>query len=1190
MSFVHLHTHTHYSLLDGLSRPKEVVKVAKDQGSPAIAITDHGVMSGAIDLYKAAKEQDINPILGCEMYVAPEGRLRKEPGLPINHLILLAYNNEGYRNLMELVTKANLEGFYYKPRVDHGLLREFSRGLIALSGCLASEVSQSLLDGNEEKAAETVRLYQEIFGSENYFLEVQDHPELSEQILVNQRLYNLSSHLNVPLVATADSHYTHKEDHDVHDILLCIQMGKTLDQSDRMKFEGDFSLRSPEEMKEAFKDHPSAITNTLEIASRCKVELTFGTNLIPRFETPEQKDPTVYLRELCEEGVRSRYGDAPTKEVMERLDYELGVIHDSGFDAYFLIVRDFVRHAKEVGVIVGPGRGSAAGSLVAYVLEITNVDPLTYGLLFERFLNPARVSMPDIDIDFDDERRNEVLEYVVQKYGRDRVAQIITFGTMAARAAVRDVGRVMGYPYGEVDTIAKLVPPPIQGRHIPLSTSVKEDQMLKKAYEGDARAKALLDNAMRLEGTIRHAGTHACAVIIAQDPLTHNTPLQRSTGSGDENGVITQYSMKPLESLGLLKMDFLGLKNLTIMRNALTAIDRLTGTPFDLEKVDLEDKITFALLTRGETTGVFQLESGGMRRYLRELKPTTFYDIIAMVALYRPGPMAWIPTYIEGKRDPSSISYLHPSFEEILQETNGVAVYQEQILKLARTFAGFSLGEADILRKAVGKKDPKLLAGEREKFIDGAVSQGHKKKFAQEVFKKVIEPFAAYGFNKSHATCYGLIAYQTAYLKAHFPAAFMSALMSSDASNEERIALEVNECQSMDIKVLPPSVNESLGEFTAIDEKTIRFGLRAIKGIGQQPIDSIIEARHKGGPFKSIEDFLKRVSSDVVNKKLIEALSFSGALDELGERNMFAANVNEITAFAKSSQSAAAEGQTDIFGVMDVGDGDDFARLVLRSVKPATRLEKLAWEKQYLGLYVSGHPLQGLKRYLARKVVAIENLNEGRKDKDVMIAGIVSRYKRIVTKRGASMASAEIEDLTGRIPMIIFPKVFQECGGLSEGKVAKVQGRFDERNGEAQFVVKQVKEVSLDVMIENAKEAGTFDPNEPFVIVTKRVEVVPEEEKADGEAAEKGEAAKPGGSKASKAKKGSKKPTKHIIKLTDKMDTSSLEFLKSLLMANQGATPVELHLSLPGKEHVIPLPFGIDLTTELKQRIAEVAK
>lgn len=1167
MSFVHLHNHTHYSLLDGLSRPKDCVKIAKKQGSPAIAITDHGVLYGVIEFYKAAKEEDMKPIIGCEIYVAPDGRLKKEPGTKINHMILLAETTEGYQNLITLITKAHLEGFYYKPRVDHGLLREYHKGLIAFSGCLNSETSQAILAGQEERAAEIIKMYQEIFGKENFFLEVQDHPKMPNQILVNQALFRLTQITNAPLVATNDNHYAHKDDRDVHDLLLCIQTGKTVADNDRMIYEDDYSIRSPEEIQEAFREHPEAVENTIAIAKRCNVEIKFGTNLIPRFEPPKKKSPAAYLRELCEAGLKDRYGEKIDSEIQKRLDYELNTIHNAGFDTYFLIVHDFVRFAKEQGVIVGPGRGSAAGSVVAYALKITDIDPLQYGLLFERFLNPARVSMPDIDIDFDDERRSEVLNYVVEKYGRENVAQIITFGTMAARAAVRDVGRAMGYPYGEVDRLAKLIPPPVQGRHVPLEQSIHEDPEVRKVYEQDPRAKQLLDNAIRLEGTVRHAGTHACAVVISEEPLTKYTPLQKPP---NDEGIITQFSMKPLEDLGLLKVDFLGLKNLTIIKNTLSTIERVHGKKIELSEILLDDKKTFQLLAKGATTGVFQLESAGMKRYLKDLKPTAFHDIIAMVSLYRPGPMHWIPMYIRGKHEPASVSYIHKSFESILKETYGVAVYQEQILEIAREFAGFSLGQADILRKAVGKKDSKMLAGEREKFLSGAVTKGHSRKFAENVFEKIIEPFAAYGFNKSHATCYAMIAYQTAYLKAHYPAEFMAALLTADSSNEDRIVVEVNECESMGIEVLPPSVNESLANFTVVGKSTIRFGLKAIKGLGDHSIAAIIAARDNpaaapnapGGKFQNLEDFARRVPSGTFNKKMLEALAYSGALDDLGERKALAANVDEIVKHARATQTHAAIGQTDIFGIMADDDGSSQA-LELKKVSPATRLEKLQWEKAFLGLFVSGHPLQGLKRYLAKKAHPLGSLKDNFLGKTVRVCGIIARVKKVLTKTGGYMAYGVLEDLTGRIEIVIFPKTFQQHGTfLGEGQLVMIEGRLEQRREQPQIIVQSFKEVSLDSMTQNAKEEGLFDEKEKYVHVIH--------EESDDAASQDNQP--------------------YSIELTEKMDAASLDYLKILLKGNPGERKVMIRIQSSKGAKVINVPFGVDVNSELKRKIAEVAK
>ncbi|NIA02449.1 MAG: DNA polymerase III subunit alpha, partial [Nitrospirae bacterium] len=787
MSFVNLHCHSHYSLLDGFGSPEAIVLRAKELGYPAAGLTDHGVTYGLVEFYEAAKKAGIKPVLGCEMYVAPRTRFDKEPRVDVKpyHLTLLAKDNEGYKNLLQLVTKANLEGFYYKPRVDYGLLKTYGKGLIALSGCLQGHLPRLILDENEEDLHNKIKEYVDIFGKDDFYLEMQDHPLIEDQEIVNERLKKLAKEYDLQLVVTNDSHYPRPEDSEAHDILLCIQTGTTVNEENRMRYTGDFSIREVNDLKAAFSDTPEAIENTVKIAEKCNVTYEFDTFLIPFFDTPQNEDPHVYLRQLCEEGLNNRLnGKKIPKEYTERLEYELKTVHEMGFDTYFLIVRDFVKYAKEQEIVVGPGRGSAAGSIIAWSLAITDLDPIKYGLFFERFLNPERVSMPDIDIDFADNRRDEVLEYVSKKYGRDNVAQIITFGTMAPRSAVRDVGRALGYPYQEVDKLAKIVPPPLLGKHVPLNVSIKEDADLKHAYETDPRAKKLLDYAMQLEGTVRHAGTHACAVVISEKPLTEYTALQYGAGGKEE--IVTQFSMKPIENLGLLKMDFLGLKNLTVIENTCNLLKKTQNKDVDINKIPMDDEKTFKLLRKADTTGVFQLESSGMRRYLKELKPNMFEDIVAMGALYRPGPMEWIPTYIAGKHNPDKVQYLHKSFKSILESTYGVAVYQEQILQLARDFAGFTLGEADLLRKAVGKKIASLLIEQREKFIKGAVKNGYDEKFAEEVFEKVIEPFAGYGFNKAHAVCYGLIAYQTAYLKAHFTVEFMTALLCADANNTDR--------------------------------------------------------------------------------------------------------------------------------------------------------------------------------------------------------------------------------------------------------------------------------------------------------------------------------------------------------------------------------------------------------------------
>ena len=1179
MSFVHLHVHSHYSLLDGFGTPKDIVKKVKELGSPAVALTDHGVLYGAIEFYKAAMAEGIKPIIGCEVYVAQGSRFDHIPGTENKpyHLILLAASAEGYRNLMELVTKAHIEGFYYRPRLDCGLMKAHSKGLIALSSCLAGEVAQSVLNGNEAKQIEVIKKYQDIFGLENFYLELQDHPMLDDQKVLNERLIELSKLTGAPLVATQDSHYINKDDSTAQDILLCIQTQTTLQEENRMKFQGDFSLKDAEEMKKSFQHIPEAIDNTLKIAERCNLTLEFGKNLIPSFKTPGNESAQSYLRKLCEEGLGKKYGDSPSGHVIEQLDYELDVVHRMGFDDYFLIVYDFVKFAKDSGITVGPGRGSAAGSLITYCLNITQLDPLRYGLIFERFLNPERVSMPDIDIDFADIRRNEVLDYVANKYGRECVAQIITFGTMAARAAVRDVGRTMAYPYAEVDRIAKLVPPPVQGRHTPLKISIENDPELKSVYQNEERARALLNNAIKLEGSVRHAGTHASAVVMSEAPLVNYTPLQRSPGGRDE--IITQYSMKPLEEIGLLKMDFLGLKNLTIIQKTLQLVQSIHHQKIDLENIPMDDEKTFKVFQDGDTTGVFQLESQGMRRYIKELKPTRFEDIIAMISLYRPGPMEWIPQFIKAKHNPESIRYLHPSFEKILNETNGVAIYQEQILQIARDFAGFTLGEADILRKAVGKKIPALLKEQKEKFVQGSIKQGHQEKFAFEVFEKVIEPFAGYGFNKAHAACYAMISYQTAYLKARYPTEFMAALLSCDFDNTDRIIIEINECSDMGIAVLPPSINESFSNFTVVDGKTIRFGLSAIKGLGVGTIEEFLNVRKKNR-FISLEDFLIRVPSRFLNKKTIEALAYSGALDEFGDRRALALSYDEISKFAKYAQEVNAQGQTDIFGVLNESGKAVLPSFHIKKAEPVSYMERLSWEKQYLGLYVSGHPLKGLRKYLAKKVNLIETLTKRQIGKTIKLGGLLTNLKKVFTKTGSYMVYAELEDPTGRIEVVIFPKVYSQYHEvLKEDQLFMIEGRLDLRRDVFQFSCNSLTPVSLESMIKNAQSEGLYNSKEKMKRKQKMLE--PSEMSVDPLQETYHEPPFPA--------ENFWQEDPFIIELPATVTLEKMGEIKRLLLEHPGERRVEIHLKSGSSLKRIKVPFGISLSEDLNGSIARLA-
>lgn len=1178
MSFVNLHGHSHYSLLDGLGSPREIVLRAKELGYPAVALTDHGVTYGLIELYKEARKEGLKAVLGCEFYVAPRTRFDKDAKLDRKpyHLTIIAENNAGYQNILKLTTQAHLEGFYYKPRVDLGLLKAHSEGLIALSGCVAANLPRAILSGNDEEIHNVIEKYLAIFGKDNYFLELQDHPLQEEQTIVNERLKKLAKEYGLGLVVTCDSHYPRPQDSDIHDILLCIQTQVTVNDENRMRYAGDFSLRDVKDLQAAFEDCPEAIENTLKIAERCNVEFEFGENLIPSFNTPLNEKPEIYLRQLCEEGLAARFEGAEIPaDYRERLDYELGTVHKMGFETYFLIVHDFVKYAKEQKIVVGPGRGSAAGSILAWSLNITDLDPIRYGLLFERFLNPERVSMPDIDIDFADNRRDEVLNYVVNKYGRDNVAQIITFGTMAPKAAIRDVGRALGYPYAEVDQLSKSVPPAVLGKYAPLEVSIKEDPMLKDIYTKNERAKTLLDYAKRIEGTVRHAGTHACAVVISEKPLTNYTSLQYAAGSSGESEVVTQYSAKPLEDLGLLKMDFLGLKNLTVIESTCDFVEAKSGEKIEISQIPLDDVKTFELLQRADTTGVFQLESGGMRRYLKQLKPTEFDDIVAMGALYRPGPMEWIPNFIKGKHNPEKVEYLDESFKSILEPTHGVAVYQEQILQLARDFAGFTLGEADILRKAVGKKSSSLLAEQREKFVAGAVKNGHKKKFAEEVFEKVIEPFAGYGFNKAHAACYGMIAYQTAYLKAHYPVEFMTALLCCDANNTDRVVLEIKECYEMGISVLPPSINDSFSNFAVDGKDSIRFGLLAIKGVGDGPIAAIVEAREKGGKFKSVEDFARRVPYHVLNKKVIQALAYSGALDDLGDRNQLAESYDEINKYARFAQESANTGQTDIFGIL--GDTQHEVEFSLAKVPLSTNMQRLKWEKDFLGMYVSGHPLRGLGKYIATKGHLIGKLTKKHVGKPVKVLGIVTNLKKMVTKSGAYMASFVIEDPSGKVAAIMFPRVMSQYGQeLIEDKVVGINGKLDNSRGQCQVVCDTAKLLSLDVMIQNAKKSGYFDEDDKSDISIRLLDDILGDElpKVENHTAVEDFDLSDSSSMATES---------FVIDVPADVNADVMKSLKNLLMEHKGKTSVELFLRSAEKR--IKLPFGVNLSKELKSEI-----
>lgn len=1050
--FTHLHVHSHYSLLDGMAKLPELLTKAKDMGMSSLALTDHGVLYGLIEFYQRALEYDMKPILGMEAYVAPNGRTMRRGNIDKNprHITLLAQNLTGYKNLVKLSTLSHLEGFYYKPRIDYDILQKHADGIIALSGCLNGDIPKAIAENRIEDAERLIRLYIDMFGKERFFLELQDHPALPEQKMVNETLIRYGKTYGVRVVATCDVHYAHAGDDEAQDVLLCVQTRNVVHDKDRLCMMGEnFSLLSPEEMAERFRDIPEAIENTQRIADMCNVELPLGKNILPSYPVPNESTPQQYLRMLCERGLEFRYGKEPQEHVKKQLDYELSIINRTGFASYFLIVQDFVNWAKKQNILVGPGRGSAAGSIVSYLLNITDMDPIRYELMFERFLNPARISMPDIDLDFADDRREEVIRYVKEKYGHDRVAQIVTFGTMAARAAIRDTGRALGFPYMLCDKIAKMIP-----LHSTLQDAVSHVPELRQEYEGDPQVKRLIDTAKRLEGVCRHASTHAAAVVVADRPLTEFVPLQLN-----DEAVVTQYAMNDVEALGLLKIDFLGLKNLTILQNTLSKIRKEYHTPIDLQTIPLDDKQTYQVLQRGDTTGVFQLESSGMKRYLKELKPTEFEDIVAMVSLYRPGPMDLIPEYIAGKHGRKQPTYLHPSLEPILKKTYGIAIYQEQVLQIARDFAGFSLGEADILRKAVGKKIASLLAEQKVKFISGAVQKGVDKKTAEKVFA-FIEPFAGYGFNRSHAACYALIAYQTAYLKAHFPAAFMASLLTSDEGNTDRVAIEVAECSAMGITVLPPDVNESNEDFTVIRESgtdNIRFGLRAIKNVGDNVIASIIQTRREHGVFVDLADFFFRVHTKDLNKKSVESLAKSGAFDSLAERNHILENIDTLLSFSRAVAAQKESNQANLFGTLSGNDARP--TIHLQQTTPADKRQRLMWEKELLGLFISGHPASDLSDTLDAVTTPIGEITASRVGETVQIGGIITHIQNIVTRNGQAMSFVTLEDRTKGIEVLVFPKTLETVREiLGEDKVVIVQGKVNDRDGVPKILADSIQE------------------------------------------------------------------------------------------------------------------------------------
>lgn len=1080
--FVHLHVHTEYSLLDGFSRVKNLVSRAKELNMSAVAITDHGCMFGAIDFFKVAKKEGIKPIIGCEVYTAPRSMRDKDPNYDKSqgHLILLAKDTEGYQNLIKLVSKAYVQGFYYKPRVDIDEIRKHSKGIIALSACLAGDVSQALMNRNYDKAKNIAIKYKEIFGKDNYYIEIQDH-NLPEQKEVNRELIRLSKEIDVGLVATNDVHYVRKEDSKIHDILMCIQMGKTVNDPTRMRFGSDeFYLKSREEMEAVFPEVQEALDNTVKIADMCNVEFDFNTIHLPKYDVPDGYTPREYLRMLCFKGLEERYKN-PSPEITDRLEYELGVIEKMGYVEYFLITWDFINFARENNIMVGPGRGSAAGSIVSYTLYITDIDPIKYSLLFERFLNPERISMPDIDIDFCYERREEVIDYVKRKYGEDHVAQIITFGTMGAKAAIRDVGRVLDISYNKVDNIAKEIPFALG---MTIDKALDTNPNLRKLYEEDNETKEIIDVSRKIEGMLRHASTHAAGVVISKKPIDEYVPLYKH-----QDAITTQFTMTTLEELGLLKMDFLGLRTLTVIRDALDLIEKNYNIKLNFSTMEYDDPKVYELLSSGNTLGVFQLESGGMRSFMKQLKPDNFEDIVAGISLYRPGPMDSIPNYINNKNNPGHVEYLHEKLKPIMEVTYGCLVYQEQVMQVVRDLGGYSYGRSDLVRRAMGKKKMDVMEKERQYFIHGkfddngeleiagCVRNGVPEEIGNKIFDDMID-FAKYAFNKSHAAAYGVLAYQTAYLKAHYPVEFMAALITSVMGNTDKVVEYIRECNNLKIDILKPDINKSFTKFS-VEGKSIRFGLAAVKNVGVNVLNNIITERENGGEFKDFNEFCKRLDSKDSNKRIIESLIKCGAFDEMGNNR-----ASLLLGYEKLLESISLDRKKNLVGQVSLFDGFEMDAAInndiqnmykLPQVKELEEKEKLYLEKEVLGMYVSGHPLSQYKDKL-KKNTTINNadLNDIKEDyvsylnlneKEVTMGGIVINKTIRTTKRNDLMAIIELEDLYGVIEVIVFPQVLQKYNTIiQEDKIIYIKGRLSIKEDEnAKLIAREIIDMNESI-------------------------------------------------------------------------------------------------------------------------------
>jgi len=1208
--FVHLHNHTFHSVLDGLTKINDLVDKVKEFGMEAAAVTDHGTMSGILDYYKTAKKAGIKPILGIETYVAARSRFDRDPAKDKQrfHLTVLAMNNTGFHNLMKLSTQANLEGMYYKPRIDHDLLEELNEGLIVMSGCASGEIGVALKEDDYDRARDIAKWYKSILG-DRYYLELQDHghPKSNThwdvQAKINEGLIKLSKELDIEMVVTCDGHYLTHDHQDAHEILLCVGTGSYLSDEKRMSLK-DFELHltDPRDIIDHWgEEYSEVIRNTKKVADRCNVEIELGRILIPKYPLPEGENEHSYLLRLTYQGLLQRYNGASKEEaekldpediipqlsdeVRQRAEMELGVMGNMGYEGYFLIVQDFINWGKSQGIVFGPGRGSAAGSIIAYALNITDLDPLKYGLLFERFLNPDRISMPDIDVDIQDTRRDEVIEYCAKKYGEDHVSNIATFGKMFGRMAVRDVARVLEVPYAESDRLAKLVPPPNQGRHIPLSVSVKEDADLRKEYENNPTAKEVLDYAIQLEGTIRSHGVHACGVVIAPDTLVNYIPLEMA-----QKGVVaTQFPMGEVEELGLLKMDFLGLSNLTIINNAMRIIKKVYGEEIDLAHLPLDDKPTYELFQRGDTTGVFQLESAGMKRYLRALKPTHFEDIIAMVALYRPGPMQFIDSFIRRKHGEEPITYLHEGMRNSLENTYGILVYQEQFMQISKEWCGFTGGQADTLRKAVGKKKIDLMKKVKPEFVEGAVKVGGATREMAETFWTQLEEFANYCFNKSHAACYGLIAYWTAYLKAHYPDAFMAALMTSDHDDIDRLAIEITECKHMGLEVLAPDVNQSYVEFGVVPAaKQVRFGMAAVKGVGVGAVEEIIRAREADGPFKSVEDFAKRVSTSKVNRKAWESLVKAGAFDALGDRSDLLFNLDTILAFASKLQKEALSGQVDMFAALG---GDKLMPSVELKASPVkyTSKEQLMWERELLGLYISAHPLDNYDAFFEEQTIPLHACTPQIDGQKVSVGGLVSTIRTIVTKAGTKMAFVGIEDKTSEAELIVFPRLYEQLGdSLQQDAVLKVSGTVNARDRDGNMT-DEAKVIADEVNIVTDKELNEYQSHGRKMTAPKGRAAVKNKRYPRKNA--NGAPAVTAAASAKAAPAITLKPLEKLetvyVKVKNPSDRDLLVSLKKLCSQNPGQNDIIMILG-EDKSNAIRLPFRVDAQRNLRAGLAEL--